>query len=223
MNYFAHGRHFIDDPFMLAGTAVPDWLNVVDRRVRARPARAAPRCDDTDPCLAAVARGIVQHHDDDRWFHATDAFGELSWNITALCREALPNDEGFRPSFLGHILVELLLDAALIAADHAKLSRYYDALESLDPRAIERAVNQITAKPADRLAWFIERFCQVRFLYDYADDAKLWFRLNQVLSRVRLSPLPVSFVEVIAAARESVTPRAAELLGKQPHQKRIAG
>ena len=41
MNYFAHGRHFIDQPYLLAGTAVPDWLNVVDRSVRARPARAA--------------------------------------------------------------------------------------------------------------------------------------------------------------------------------------
>ena len=33
MNYFAHGVRFLEDPYFLAGTAVPDWLSVVDRRV----------------------------------------------------------------------------------------------------------------------------------------------------------------------------------------------
>ena len=36
MNYFAHGRSFIDHPYLLAGTAVPDWLNLVARRSRIR-------------------------------------------------------------------------------------------------------------------------------------------------------------------------------------------
>ena len=36
MNYFAHGWNYVDAPYVLAGTAVPDWLSVVDRRVRAR-------------------------------------------------------------------------------------------------------------------------------------------------------------------------------------------
>ena len=36
MNYFAHGYAFLDDPYFLAGTAVPDWLSVIDRRMRAR-------------------------------------------------------------------------------------------------------------------------------------------------------------------------------------------
>ena len=39
MNYFAHGHRFVDDPYFLAGTAVPDWLSVVDRKVRVRAAQ----------------------------------------------------------------------------------------------------------------------------------------------------------------------------------------
>ena len=212
MNYFAHGCRFLDDPYMLAGTAAPDWLSVADRGVRARSVRAAPLVRHDDRCVAAVARGVVQHHHDDAWFHQSDAFNELSWQLTQSCRAALPKDEGFRPSFLGHILVELLLDSALIAADPRRLDRYYTAMQSVEPLVVERAVNQIAAVPTKRLAWFIKRFCQERFLYDYADDAKLLFRLNQVMHRVKLPALPAAVTPVLAAAREKVASRQHELL-----------
>src|SRR5688572_14827736 len=106
MNYFAHGLAHLDDPYLLAGTAVPDWLNVADRGVRVRSKQAAPFIDDADPSLARLARGIVQHHRDDAWFHDTSVFHELCWQFTALLKPTLADDEGFRPSFLGHILVE---------------------------------------------------------------------------------------------------------------------
>ena len=32
MNYFAHALPFLDRPYFVAGTAVPDWLTVADRR-----------------------------------------------------------------------------------------------------------------------------------------------------------------------------------------------
>ena len=212
MNYFAHGYRFLEDPYFLAGTAVPDWLGVVDRKVRTHRARALEFTDNADPLVARVAQGVVQHHRDDAWFHNTDAFHRLSWQLTSLCCTALPQDEGFRPSFLGHILVELLLDWVLIDIDSARLERYYATLESLDARTVERAISQIAGRPANGLAWFIERFCEVQFLRDYADDEKLVFRLNQVMQRVRLAPLPGSFCSLIRPARAIVREAAEELL-----------
>ena len=76
MNYFAHGRRFTQEPYFLAGTAVPDWLNVVARRVKARSKHARVFVNNVDPRLAALARGIQQHHFDDGWFHETRAFAE---------------------------------------------------------------------------------------------------------------------------------------------------
>src|SRR5687767_4653991 len=102
MNYFAHGRRYVDDPYRLEGTAVPDWLNVADRQVRVRSKHALPHMAADDQRLAALASGIVEHHTDDAWFHETRAFHELSWQLARMVREALPQDEGFRPSFLGH-------------------------------------------------------------------------------------------------------------------------
>src|SRR5436305_361121 len=105
MNYFAHGRHFLDDPYFLAGTAVPDWLNVVDRRVRVRSKHASLHTGSSDPLVARVAAGIVQHCHDDDWFHRTRAFAELSLEFCQMLRAILPEDDGFRPHFVGHILV----------------------------------------------------------------------------------------------------------------------
>ena len=87
MNYFAHGQAFVDDPWFLAGTAIPDWLNVSDRGVRVRPKNAAHLMDDADRRVAALARGITRHHEDDAWFHSTAAFAELSWGFTARLRD----------------------------------------------------------------------------------------------------------------------------------------
>jgi hypothetical protein len=212
MNYFAHGRAFLDDPYFLAGTAVPDWLNVIDRRMRVRSKHARPFVEDEDPCLAAVARGIVQHHHDDDWFHQTRAFAELSLEFARRMRQALPADEGFRPSFLGHIVVELLLDGLLAEEQPAELDRYYAALTSIDAELVQAAVNQMATATTALFPTFLPRFLAERFLYDYAEDAKLLTRLNHVLRRVQLPQLPAQFAELLGPMRADVRRRQAELL-----------
>ncbi len=212
MNYFTHGRRFLDNPYFLAGTAVPDWLSVVDRKVRARSKGANALIGDADPRVAAIARGIVQHHHDDDWFHGTPAFAQLSWQFTVDIRDALPPDDGLRPSFLGHILVELLLDDALNIEFPGQLDGYYHALEWVDPQIVQQTVNRIAARPTNQLAQFIDAFRSVRFLFDYGDDDKLLYRLNQVMRRVKLSPLPAAIRGLLAAARRTVWTRRWDLL-----------
>ena len=212
MNYFAHGRHFVDDPYFLAGTAVPDWLNVVDRRVRIRSRQAELHLEAADPCVARIAAGIVQHCHDDAWFHQSRAFAELSLFFCRRLRERLPADEGFRPHFLGHILVEILLDAALIAETPGHLEAYYAAFDHLEAEQVQRAVNIIAPRPTENLGAFIPLFSQERFLWDYADDGKLLVRLNQVMRRVGLPLLPASLTQFLGEARPLVAERQAELL-----------
>jgi hypothetical protein len=214
MNYFAHGRHFIDDPYFLAGTAVPDWLNVVDRRVRVRSKQARQHLDAPDPRAARVAAGIVQHCHDDDWFHSTRAFAELSLELCQMLKGVLPADDGFRPHFLGHILVEILLDSVLIADDPEALAGYYAVMESLDGHCVQQAVNGMASRPTHNLGTFIGLFSRERFLSDYADDGKLLFRLNQVMRRVRLPLLPEGIRSLLSVAREKVAGRKRELLNE---------
>jgi hypothetical protein len=216
VNYFAHGRDFVDDPYFLAGTAVPDWLSVVDRKVRAKSRLAERYLDHPDARMASLAAGIVRHHQDDRWFHQTRAFAELSLQFTVAIRNILPADDGFRPSFLGHILVEILLDAVLVEQEPQQLDAYYAAMQTVDPQVVGDAVNRMATRPSSLLSAFIPRFCAARFLYDYLQDEKLLWRLNLVMRRVRLAELPHAFLEVLPPARQSVRQRQRELLAPSP-------
>lgn len=212
MNYFAHGRMFVDDPYFVAGTALPDWLSVVDRGVRVRGKHAEPFHAHDDTRLASLARGLSQHHADDGWFHETRAFHELCWAFAHRLREAYPDDDSHRPGFLAHILIEVLLDDALIAAEPERIDTYYAGLATVDAEWVESAVEQLGPRRPQKLAWFIGRFVEVRFLLDYADDERLRFRMNQVLGRVGLPALDETFRSIAPELRAQVADRRVELL-----------
>ncbi|MGH7129441.1 MAG: hypothetical protein ACREJB_01095 [Planctomycetaceae bacterium] len=212
MNYFAHGLRFIDRPGLLAGTAVPDWLGVSDRKTRMRPALVEPCVSSPDALQAEVAAGVLQHLADDCWFHKTRAFYEVSGELARRFRERLGGEDGVRPTFLGHVALEMTLDRVLIRRDPDRLAEYYAALESIDPQRIQAAVNRMARQPASRLAEFITLFLKERFLEEYLDPARLLFRLNQVQRRVRLKPLPDEAQAVLAAAERIVAERLDELL-----------
>lgn len=204
MNYFAHALPFLDRPHFAAGACVPDWLTAADRPLRLRARHAAAFLDDADRRVAEVAAGVLQHLDDDARFHETRAFAETSLALSVMVRDALGGESGMRPAFLGHLLVELLLDAALIADDPARLTEYYRLLDALDADQIEASVNRMAPRPTRRLAGFIELFRRERVLWDYLEDAKLTVRLGQIMRRVRLDPLPGRFAALLPAARELV-------------------
>jgi hypothetical protein len=212
MNYFAHGIRFLDRPYFLAGTALPDWLSIVDRRVRLRARHVSPFLDGTGAPHAELAAGVMQHLADDAWFHQTAAFAVASAELTILLREALPADDGHRPAFLGHILTEMLLDAVLIDSHPGRLAGYYSALAQLDARLVEEAVNRMSRNPTDRLAALVPLFVEERFLVDYGDSNRLLFRLNQIMRRVKLNPLPASLGTVLDQARSIVERHAGALL-----------
>lgn len=216
MNYLAHGIQFVDAPYFLAGTAVPDWLSVVDRRVRTRGQAAATLLDDHDEPTRQLAAGILQHLEDDRWFHQSRVFAETTLQFALELRDRLPGDEGFRPSFLGHIIVEILIDATLIARDPAAAHRYYDALGCVDARKVQAVVNRIARVQTDQLENGISRFREVRFLYDYLNDDTLLFRLEQVMRRVGLPPLGDQLVDWLPMARAVVAQRCDSLLTAPP-------
>ena len=217
LNYFAHGMRFAHRPFFLAGTAVPDWLSVVDRRVRMRPRYVEPHVDGSGSPLSEVAAGVQQHLDDDRRFHRCQAFVEISSQLATAFRDLLPGSSHFRPGFLGHVVTELVLDRVLILEDPYRLDRYYDVLQQVDSCEVQAAVNRMArGGTTNKLATLIERFCAVRFLEDYRTPEGLLYRLNQLLKRIKLAQLSDESVSVIRLAEEVVEPRVSELLGWSP-------
>lgn len=212
MNYFAHGIRYLSDPWFLAGTATPDWLSVADRKVRLRERYLKPFQSSDDPRIASYASGVLQHLHDDQWFHDTVAFYEITSAIADCFRQIPDQDDGFLPGFLGHITTELLLDRMLMEQYPGVIDQYYEALEDIPPSAIEEFVNQIAVRETTQLAKFITIFREVRFLEDYLDTRQLLKRLNQVLHRVKLQPLPDRAESTLESAWKIVRERGWELL-----------
>lgn len=212
MNYFAHGMRFTDRPWFLAGTALPDWLSVADRGVRLRSKLVLPFADGTGSAESELAAGVMQHFNDDHWFHRSRGFAEITGTMAHLFRQTLGPEDGFRPGFLGHIVTEMLLDGVLIEEHPELLNEYYDALDQLDPVRLEAAVNRMSPTQTERIAPLIPLFHREQFLRDYLDTKRLLYRLNQVMRRIKLKPLPAEVEETLIAGREVVRQRAGELL-----------
>ncbi|TWT95342.1 hypothetical protein Pla108_34880 [Botrimarina colliarenosi] len=216
MNYLAHAWSVVQsgswDPYELAGVAVPDWLGVTAKRTKCRSRSAQPHLLSEDPRLAALARGVCRHHADDAWFHDSPAFGALSLGFAKTLRESLGESTSLRPWFLGHILVELLLDDELAKRTPGLFDRYYTAISRIDAEWVEARVGQLAGRDVGRLGYFIGRYIEVRFLEDYRDDASLTLRLNQVMKRVGLDPLPDGFPPLLTGFRGAIAASFDDLL-----------
>jgi hypothetical protein len=218
MNYFAHARRFLRHvgvhrerfgeafPYFLAGTALPDWLSVIDRRARIRRKRLPPFCETENPVTRAVAVGARQHLIDDAAFHRSEAFLLTLGEAAEQLRRNHPGQK--HRSFFAHLMVEVLLDDTLIARERDLLEDYYRELERIDPERLAAEVAPMTGREVPELGRFVDLFRRGRILEDYADDAMLFFRMSQVMQRVGIGPLWKGCRDVFPNLRELVADRA---------------
>jgi hypothetical protein len=214
MNYLAHGFRHLDDAWFVVGTALPDWLRMLDRRARAPEEAVAPHASDVDPRVASLAKGVLRHHEDDRRFHGGAAFAAARRETAAILRERLASADGHRPSFIAHLLVEVQLDASLAEATPGLLDRYYAALASLAPDEVENVVRRVVPGAPDGVGRLVTRFVDERFLGDYSDAARLVARLGRVLRRARQPALPADVAGLLPRTRAVVEIHRAALLGE---------
>jgi hypothetical protein len=220
VNYLAHALAFLDGddadgqgPFRIAGTSLPDWLRVVDKKARLRPDVLDAVVIDDDARFAALRDGARRHHDDDLRFHADDAFDAVAASVAARLRAL---DPGLRASTLGHVLVEMLVDAALMRQRPGLIERYYDVLDDVDEARVAAFARRATQRPLEHAEHLIDRFRRTRFLLAYRDDDGLLDCLVGVCRRAGLQPPPASSRAVIAEARHDVLPLTARFFGGPP-------
>lgn len=212
MNYLAHGYRFLDSPLFVAGTAVPDWLSVADRRVRVRSKRLAAELPGLNADSQLLVGGMLQHLRDDDLFHRSATFLMLESELGSRFRFRMPDPYDHRPGFLGHIVTEMMLDAILAEEQPGLLRGYYKAIAEVRPEQIEDTVNLVATRPTAQLAIFVSRFREAEFLYDYLQDTRLMSRLNQVLRRVTLPILDEHCLPVLREARVLLRRHGSELL-----------
>ena len=197
---------------MVAGTAVPDWLSVADRKVRVRSRRIHECLETLDSDLRTIAEGMLQHLHDDDLFHRSVRFVMLEAELSSRFRRIMPDRFDHRPPFLGHIVIELLLDDFIAQQMPEVLNEYYAVLSQVPALQIQEAVNAVAARSTENLAGFVQQFRASRFLYDYADNVRLLRRLNQVMKRVTLPALDADCLPVLQEARQLLLRHGEELL-----------
>ena len=129
-------------------------------------------------------------------------------------RDMLGDDAGLRPGFLGHILVEILLDAHLIRRFPDGMSLHYAQLRKVDWDRVQQAVNMMAVRPTDRIARFLARYSEAEYMADYQQDGRLLYRLNQIMMRVKLAPLDDRLLDWLPQARDTVGRHIDELLNR---------
>jgi len=216
MNCFTHALPHIDDAYMAVGCCLPDWLSACDRKCRLREKNAVKFVDDSDPIVSTIAKGVVQHHQDDDWFHQTPIFNKLILEFAVELRELFGNERTMRPSLVGHIVVELFLDAYLNEKHPGEMERFYQQVATVDSERVQDAINLFATKPTDKLVAEIKRFVDVRYLFDYATDEGVIYRINKVFKRIKLEPLGDQMLDWMPQARDRVYSNVAGLLPEYP-------
>lgn len=212
MNCFSHALPSLDDAYIAAGTCIPDWLSGADRRCRVREKKTTPFLNHEDPIVAAVAQGIVFHHQDDHWFHSNKLFQQMNIKFAVELRDLLDGEKGMRTSFVGHVMIELFLDAWLHDRFPGKLEFYYDQLELIDPQKVQEAINLFATKKTEKLSGAIEYVLKDRYLFDYTDDGKTLYRINRVLKKIGLEEVDDLVLPWMEGARARVYDSAKDLL-----------
>lgn len=214
MNYLAHAHTVLDCPYTVVGTALPDWLRACHPRPRLRCRHIDRALVDVDPLIGELLMGVQMHFADDERFHSHPCFLELSSDLALSLRRRFPGDRRLRASFLGHLFTELILDACLIEARPRILEDYYTSVGSVETARVVSTVETLIACPLPLLSEFMALFQRERFLSDYTNDHLLCKRVNQVLRRVRLPPLPTAVVELLPQWRQKVRRVQHELVSR---------
>lgn len=212
MNYLAHGYRFLQSPLRLVGTALPDCLSVVDRRVRLRGRRVRELLSELTADEREVATGVLQHLRDDDVFHACPTFLMLESELTGRFRRVLCDRFDHRPPFLGHIVTELLLDSVIAEEQPGILESWYRSMETVSAEWVQTVVNRLAVNSTLGLPEFLGKFLGARVLFDYLDNERLLVRLNQVLRRVKLPDIGSDCLPVLEAGRLLLRKHARELL-----------
>lgn len=210
MNYLAHGYRFVDRPWVLVGTAVPDMMTIGDRRRRLRH-HEVPVAAGLDAASADLAEGLRAHFHDDGWFHASDAFREVTEAMAVRVRAAA-GERRIRASVIAHVGMEMLLDAELMRRDPGLLRAYGLAFTRVHPDGVAERVGRWSRRPPLVLHRVMRFMSGASFLSSYVDDHGLLLRLSQVARRARLGALPASLIDEVPAMRALVRERADDLL-----------
>lgn len=190
MNLVAH--YYLDrdlvNSYFAVGAATPDLLSIYNSQLRIKQRHLLKLSEDeagriTPPFL----NGLQRHFFADGIFHDSPIFQRETKRISNMLVQYFPDIAIQRKFFIGHILLELMLDKVLIKLHPGILETYYGHFEALQPfRDIRRSLEIALNHQLPNYEAYLTRFLRRKFLYHYADPQHIAWILRRILRRVRI-------------------------------------
>lgn len=175
MNFLSH-YHFYksDDTYYNVGLVLPDLVrNICKTHLR-------PNKSYANPIHESLGKGSRDHIEGDRIFHQSEFFTVCQNHISDLLdkQAAWP-----RKWFLNHLLLEIVLDRALMDLNTNLCSDFYNQLEKCDIQELTIFLEHLGVLDFSKFGTGYARFVNFRFIFDYKHNEKIFFALSRVYLR----------------------------------------
>jgi len=181
MNYLTH--YLIDhkegNPNYNFGLALPDLINVSKRGWRAE-SHSFPVANKN---VNEIWEGYQQHFAADAKFHNSELFEKHSKRLRKEFDQQGLNQQGIRLFFVGHVLLEMLLDRHIVKTRRDMADQFYEQLNLVNDSDIESFFEAAGDKIPDTFLEFFGKFKNSRYLYSYAENHGMFYALNRLLRR----------------------------------------
>jgi hypothetical protein len=195
MNLLSHyffdniqGNHYYN-----FGLILPDLLGIYNRKWK----YSAKSIPENDQHYTQINSGAIRHLQTDHEFHNSEWFENKRQEVKSLLYRQNLNFSPFRPFFISHILVELMLDRVILKKNIETADNFYADMDLINDNVIFNLLNKSNFVPAGEFVSFFNRFRQHRYVYAYADNEKFIFSLNRIFSRVNNPIFEGEFKEIL--------------------------
>lgn len=135
------------------------------------------------PELKTLLKGWHLHMETDRLFHNSAFFQQHTEAIRQHLNPVLSRTP-FRPFFIAHVSLELLLDHLLIREEQVDTTIFYKELEQCQPELLESFFQMAGIQSPESFYPFYRNFCEIKYVKDYAKLNTLAYAINQIGKRV---------------------------------------
>lgn len=182
MNFLSH--YYFDrnaNSYQVLGAVLPDLLKHASN-ARIHPGRIQDQLRGTN-ALESILQGWNNHLEVDRIFHNSGFFSYHTGILKAKIKPLVEHMQ-FRPSFMAHITLELLLDYLLLQNNKVHPGKFYEHLEDTNTSQLTTFLTICGFDHQESFFKFYSSFKSSRYLFSYQQIENISYAINRICMRV---------------------------------------
>jgi hypothetical protein len=193
MNFISH--FYIDrdvqNSLFIVGSITPDLMSIYNSSLRIKKSHLNRFQSNLHPDVPqSFVDGLARHFFVDRVFHSSVHFQAETQRISRELAQRFPQYDIQRKFFIGHILLELLLDKILIDSNPDLLEDFYAHFSQAEEYPlIQNATAEISGHDLPKYTSFLKKFHDHKYLRQYQKYEHISFVLNHILRRVKITKI----------------------------------